>query len=469
MSLVDLARGAVVRTNQWPGLKTLYGQAYELGLAFTVNRFKSVPGILAIMLRAAEGGRAWVPGLSDYDLTVLVRRHDGPPMIGFLDQLWHRYRSIKRSVPQLGEMEVMDVHEYGDFLAFGPTSTASLKRAYPLFVRSDNGDVERVLQQVPRSSQQREFLLDALSRYTRFTFPAWLDDASSSTGVTRRRAEHLLSNIAKRLARLGVPAEATATGTVADRMLQVVRHLSRACGLIERRDGEPGTIADPCAPLIADDAVLPLQVFCEKALRQARVHRCSAIAWISYMSVDRLNLAFVMPDDAPEDELRRLLVTLGALHRTVEVLSKRVSLNDELQLYFPSLACPVVVSESMWRCWRELSPFDGVAIAATGRTLMGASSRQTAPSRTALMRGAEVQYAALLPLKNNWRPLHGPGTPRLYAAMVNHVKGYASATTGRVLAVPAALEFTSTQEGYLAAVEELRMLRACLTISCHAI
>jgi hypothetical protein len=81
----------------------------------------------------------------------------------------------------------------------------------------------------------------------------------------------------------------------------------------------------------------------------------------------------------------------------------------------------------------------------------------------ALKRGAEVQYAALLPLKNNWRPLRGLGTPRLYAAMVNYVKGYASATSGKVLTSPTTHDFKSTQDGYQAVSEELKTLRERLT------
>jgi hypothetical protein len=450
----------VVRTNQWPGLKRLYCQAYDLGLAFAVNRLSSVPGVLAVMLRANDDGRAWVPGLSDYDLTVLTERNDGPRTIRFLEDVWQRYRAIKRSVPQLGEMEVMDLEEYGDFLDFGPPPTSSLKHAYPLFVRAGHSGVERVLQRAPRCRQQREFLLDALSRFGRFVVPACLDDAGGGNIVTRRRTEHLLGNVSKRLARLGVPIETADSGTITDRVVRVFQALSQACSVIKPREGEPQAVVDPDASLIALDVVLPLRTLCEEALQRAEVRRCSVVAWIAYMSVDRLNLVFVVPDDVPQEELRKLLITLRAMNPTLQELLTRVSANSGAQRYFPS-SFPTVATESTWRCWRELSPFDGVAVAANGRTLVGAIDRgQAAPSLTSLRRGAEVEYASLLPLKNNWRLSRGRPTGRSYAAFVNHVKGCTSAFTGRVLTVPAALEFTSTEEGYLAAVEALEALRA---------
>lgn len=101
MSFVDTARRVVLRTNNWPGFRSLYREAYELGLSFTASRLKSVPGVLAVHLRVGEDGRAWVPGLSDYDLTVLTEDLDAPRMIRFLDELWGRYRQIKRGVLQV--------------------------------------------------------------------------------------------------------------------------------------------------------------------------------------------------------------------------------------------------------------------------------------------------------------------------------------------------------------------------------
>jgi hypothetical protein len=164
------------------------------------------------------------------------------------------------------------------------------------------------------------------------------------------------------------------------------------------------------------------------------------------MSLKRLNLVFVVPDDVPQEELRKLLAMLAAMNPTLKEL------------------LPTVASESTWRCWRELSPFDGAAVAATGQTLIGATARrEAAPSLASLRRGVEVQYASLLPLKNNWRLSRGRPPARTYAHLVNHAKGCASALTGRVVTAPAALEFTSTQEGYFALVEGLTVLRASLS------
>ena len=60
------------------------------------------------------------------------------------------------------------------------------------------------------------------------------------------------------------------------------------------------------------------------------------------------------------------------------------------------------------------------------------------------------------PLKNNWRPLRGSGTAQLYEAMVNYVKGYASATSSQVLTSPGTHGFKSAQDGYHGVCEELQ-------------
>jgi hypothetical protein len=465
VSFVDIARSLVVRTNDWPALKNLYLEAYELGLSFSTSRLKSLPDVLAVLLRVAEGGRTWVPGLSDYDLTVLTERCDATQMTRILEAVWKRYRRIKRSMPQLGEMEVMDVEEYGDFLSFGPPPTSSLKRADPLFVRPDRLDLQRVLQRRPRASQEREFLLDALSRYIRFLFPAWLDHASGAANVAqRRRAEHLLGNVGKRLQRLAIPAPTGPGGTFADRIVQSFQDLSRVCSRIHLGGDEAATVVCAGTWSAAAGEIPFIEKISSHALRQAKVRDCCVILWMSYMSADKLSLVFVIPDETPGHELRNLVATLGTLHRNSEGLWKSAFSNGQLQAYFPSLAYPVVVSRSMWECWRELSPFDGAAVAANGRTLMGSDdSLRAVPSVAALKRGAEVQYAALLPLKNNWRPLRGTGTPNLYASMMNYVKGYASAVSGTVLTSPTRYTFTSTREGYQAVSAELAVLRQTLS------
>ncbi len=82
----------------------------------------------------------------------------------------------------------MSLDDYEDHLRFGPMPTASLKRAYPLFIEADTPDAGRVLQREPRPARAEEITADALARYVRFTFPAWLRYAGrDALGAPRAR------------------------------------------------------------------------------------------------------------------------------------------------------------------------------------------------------------------------------------------------------------------------------------------
>jgi hypothetical protein len=461
VSVVDVARRLVLRTNDWPGLRRLYHDAYELGLSLATRRLASVPGVLAVMVRVGADGRAWVPGLSDYDLTVLTERRDAAGTLRVLDELWGRYRRLKRSLPQLGETEVMNLDEYRDFLAFGPLPLSAIKRTEPLFVRSDAPEIEGVLGRAPRPPREREVLLDALSRYIWFLFPAWLRHAREPSSASRRSTEHLLGNVVKRLPGRGHLVPASDAASLAERILRVFDDLTRACRGVAEAGDAPAILGPGQA---VADAIPPVEAFAREALRRTEVRDGSVRLWVSYMSGDKLSLAFIVPDETPTETVGRLVATLGALYDDTRDLWATAFTNGELQRHFPSLPYPLVVSRSMWRAWRELSPFDGVAIAASGRTLLGPDDTgRGLPSRAALRRGAEVKYAALLPLKNNWRPLAGPASPTLYAAMLNHVNGCASALSGSVPTSPTTYEFPSTRAGYEAVGEALGALREQLT------
>jgi hypothetical protein len=461
----EVARHVVISTNRWPGLRTLYDRAYDLGLSFAVYRLASVPGVVAVLLRTNDEGPAWVPGFSDYDLTVLHEADDPSRTIRFLDNLWARYRAIKRTVPQLGEMEVLSVEDYGDFLDFGPMPTASLKRAHTVFVKNGHANVRRVLERERRPSQPQEVLLDALSRNGRFAVPACIEAERSGNRATRRRAEHLLANVEKRLDRLGLSREAHPRDGLLGRLVRVFQALTEASAAVPRRESDPKPVVFRGGMRIATESVCAIRDVCERSLRDAGLSRSSAVLWTAYMSGDGWTLTFIVPDDTPAEQLERLLVTFGQVNHAIDGLRRRSS------PLIAGLAPPLenstfLATESIWRCWRELAPFDGVAVAASGHTLVGHSAvSEDLPSLSGLRRGAEVQYVTLLPLMNNWRLAMGRPSGAAYRPLVNHARGYESAFGVEVSTSPAALHFESMEEGYRAAVDAMNALRTTVRSS----
>ena len=462
MNLVDAARRFVVRTNGWPGAGALYTRAYDLGLASVVARIGAVDDVQAVMLRVNDDGHRWVPGLSDYDLTVIVARRDAVGTLRLLDDLWERYRSIKRWVPQLGEMDVVDAEEYGDLLDFGPMPTWSLKCDRPLFVREGRAGMPDLLARPRRRSRPEDFLLDAMARFGRYVMPAWLDHSSRRTGLTRRRVEHLLANVVARIRRLGVEVETADRDRLALRVARVAQALSAACRRVEPFDSKEIAVVDRSARPIPESVLSPLRTFCEDAVRRAPVAGCSAVVWTPYMSATTLSLQFVVPDETGPEEMARMIEALASPNASARELMQRLPALDDGRRYAPE-GVPLFATRSVWRRWRKQSPFDGVAVAVTGRTLVGADDvGDWLPSWPALRRHAENSYAALLPIKNIRSRGGVRPDGRLYAAVIDHANGYASAFSARVATVPVALASPSIVEAYAASTDALRELGARL-------
>jgi hypothetical protein len=94
--------------------------------------------------------------------------------------------------------------------------------------------------------------------------------------------------------------------------------------------------------------------------------------------------------------------------------------------------------------------------------LDGRNDRLRAPSFGTLRRSAEVHYASLLPLKNNWRNSRGRPTGQYYAWLANRAAAYASAYNGRITTKPDAIAFRSAEDGYPGIVAALSAFRAKL-------
>jgi hypothetical protein len=459
---VNVAQHLVVGTSHWPILRNLYVGAYDLGLAFVARRFTSLPGIQAVMIREAKD-RRWQPGWSDYDLTMILERGDVPLTLRRLDDVWRRYRQLKRQIPPLGELEIMHAGDYRDFLAFGPMETGSIKRARPIVVKS-TPDVEEVLHAAPRAPLDREFLVDALARYARFFFPAWLSAIGGSTAFAGKRATHLLENVRARLrAVTGLDPPEHVGANLDARATDLFHALTMICARWDLHDLEGGVDVRHRADGSA--ASLPaIASTCSAVIRLANVERCAVIAWTPYMSTRRIDIAFVVPDDTPPESIARLVTSLAAARAALDRTLATAALEEsDLQSYQPALRHPVVMSASMWRCWLVLSPFLGAAVAASGRVVAGSELCDAPrPSKAAFRRGAEVFLASLLPLKNNWRPLRGPLTPRIYAALADQARGCFSAISGDVVTSPAPCVISSDAEGYRAVVHAQAALRDAL-------
>ena len=254
---------------------------------------------------------------------------------------------------------------------FGPMPTWSLKCERPLFMKEGSVGIADLLARPRRRSRPADFLLDAMARFGRYVMPAWLDHSSRRTGLNRRRVEHLLANVVARIGRLGVEVDRSDRDTLALDVARVAEALSMACRRVEPLDRGEIAVVNRSARPIPESVLSPLRTFCENVVRRAAVTGCSAVVWTPYMSGTGLSLQFVVPDETGLEEMARMLEALAWRTASARELIPRLPASDDGRRYAPE-GFPLFATRSVWRRWRELSPFDGVAVAVTGRTLIGA-------------------------------------------------------------------------------------------------
>ena len=103
-------------TNRWP---------YYLALKRTVAMVRPYAEVRALYLHHGVASGAWVPGLSDIDLFVIVER--GLPAareFDIVDSLRANYRRLKRWFPMLGELRILSADDLNPWLratSEGPT------------------------------------------------------------------------------------------------------------------------------------------------------------------------------------------------------------------------------------------------------------------------------------------------------------------------------------------------------------
>lgn len=114
----DLVRTLVLKTNPyWPFTRCNHWP-YAGALYAFVRAVRTRPEIQSIYLRL-QPQRAWIPGLSDIDLTLVLqggmsleREYDT------LQSFWKTFVRLKRVFPMLGEVEILDEGEVSTWLTW---------------------------------------------------------------------------------------------------------------------------------------------------------------------------------------------------------------------------------------------------------------------------------------------------------------------------------------------------------------
>jgi len=120
MAFRESVRIGVLRTNAiWP-----FSVLNRLPYALAIRRFKSVcqrfPEISSVYLRHALITGAWIPAISDIDLTVIFSPGlSRESEFSFLQQFWRQMTGLQRRFPMLGEIEVLSEAQLESWVRFG--------------------------------------------------------------------------------------------------------------------------------------------------------------------------------------------------------------------------------------------------------------------------------------------------------------------------------------------------------------
>ena len=105
--------------------------------------------------------------------------------------------------------------------------------------------------------------------------------------------------------------------------------------------------------------------------------------------------------------------------------------------HFPTLTRPAVVSRTLWNLWMECQAIDAASVHHSGRVIQGDPSLiAVQPSREMLLKHMASQYAALLSLRNNWRPIKQQQLTAFYSRMLGHIQSYMSLCSDDSLPYP---------------------------------
>lgn len=95
---------------------------YYLAIRILIRRLNETPLILSLYARNSYALGTWTPGLSDIDLTVVIRAGASPEQeLATIRRFWKRYASLQRWFVMLGEVEIMNEAHFPVWTRFAAT------------------------------------------------------------------------------------------------------------------------------------------------------------------------------------------------------------------------------------------------------------------------------------------------------------------------------------------------------------
>jgi len=372
-------RALVVRSRHLRLCRAAYQCTYDLALHVVRASLSREPGVLALVLRGRSPG-GWEPGLSDFDITVIMAEASLEERLRFLSRVWGKYFTLRRWIPMLVEVDLLTLSEFEDATALACAPNQSSKRYGQLWCPPGpmRNRLHSVLDAANRVSAETPPLRDVLVRYHYFALPRYLSQQVGSDSVDAAVLRH---NLAKLDALCGGRREPSSIGSLLRRMTQICDSHAPA--------SDPGASFDPEAQRLAAASERDLDLLADQP-------HVSAVQWEPIHGEDRIALAFLLDDDISERDAERIARLLGKRTEALAPGLRSRLVSDPLHFGL-SPGHPHLMTRSMWRRWMDLFPLEAAAVVAAGRRDVA-----TWPGRRSLAEFAALQYGVWLICRNDW-------------------------------------------------------------------
>ncbi|MBI3767581.1 MAG: hypothetical protein HY271_03680 [Deltaproteobacteria bacterium] len=457
-----LIRAFVLRTGDSVYGRFAYRRVYRVVLELVRIVLSRDPNIVALVLRTASSTEHWEPGLSDLDLSVIMREQTPSERLPFVLRFWVRVARLRVLAPMVREVDLLTLGEFADATTLAPGPMQSAKEYRVLSCRRRQRErVREVVTAANRVNAASQPQRDLLLRYSTFTLPAYLNLNRDPPAVSQRMLRHGLA----KLHALCAPDAPRRVDHDALTIGQAYRWMTDCCRPVSAGGGE--TLTVQASSGVSELAEALLRLVEEQLARTIgrSPHEIAMVVWRPWHS-DRLSLAFLLDDDLPAARYEVLLQAVRACHWELSREWRARLVNDPLQFGLRR-GCAVVMSRTMWRCWLTLFPMEAAALAAGGGVARSSESGAAAlPDRAPLADYAAMQYGVWLINRNDWVKEETVRRRTLFRDMIRRARTLEVALRTGLLDAEAAgacpSDGASLQELYKWSSEELARLRRVL-------
>ena len=447
-SVFNRLRSLVVVTSGIPGLHWLYVRYYRLALGIVTHFLGRDEDVLVLMVRTGvKPGRGHGsspaaestcrPGISDIDLTVIVRPHSTPERLSFLRRFWRRYSRLRLIAPMLVEVDILTLEEFATSLRIACPPMQSRKSFQIVLDRLSPAEQELLQDALDMKGRQTDFRdhqRNLLMRYQYFTLPH-LFQAGRPSDISTTLLEHSLNKMADLIESSVDRARFGALGPMQklhELLLLLRSHLSRHASRDGRNREEAAfdlRIFGATGHQEDDPLAAELQSLLNETLVPSDLEGSNIVFWRSPADERCFSVSILIADDANEEQLGKAISAIRRFRSAFDpLLADR--LTSDPNLFGQEQGWPLLLPMSLWPIWCRTYPLEAAAIKQGGCVIQGDGPVVCPePERGDFLQSASVQYGIWLINRNDWAKESEPRRTELFEAMYAHIQRYRNALT----------------------------------------